>query len=87
MEYTKGEWMLRKDGMTVETAHAPCGHVIAMMNGIGDKVQADAHLIASAPDLYEALKEAEQHLIMLGAKSDSYARRNIKQALAKAEGK
>lgn len=42
---------------------------------------------AAAPELYEALREAEQHLIMCGIKPNSYARRNIKQALAKAEMK
>ena len=47
---------------------------------------ATAHLIAAAPTMYEALKEAEQHLIMAGVKPDSYARRNIEQVLAKAEG-
>ena len=39
----------------------------------------------AAPAMYKALKEAEQHLIMAGCKPDSYARRNIKQVLAKAE--
>ncbi len=41
----------------------------------------------AAPDMQKALKEADQHLIMAGVPPDSYARRNIKQVLAKAEVK
>jgi len=55
MNYTKDEWKLH--GLLIETDYAPDGHVIAEMNNIGDKVQADAHLIAAAPDMYEALRE------------------------------
>jgi hypothetical protein len=48
---------------------------------------ANAHLIAAAPDMYETLKQAREHLLMAEIKPDSYAIRNIDKVLAKAEGK
>lgn len=80
MEYTKGKWILSEDGMTVETAHAPNGHVIAMMNGIGDKVQADAHLITQAPRLYEACCSA---LVEIEDGSANHAHLILSQAIEK----
>lgn len=57
MDYTKAPWLISESGLTIETAHSPDGHVIASMNDIGNKVQADARLIAKAPKMYEALKD------------------------------
>jgi len=52
---------------------------------------ANAHLIAAAPEMYEALKDiieqAEKTLIMLGPDLADSIRVFGKQALAKAEGK
>ncbi len=52
--------------------------------------EADAHLIASAPDMYEALKEIieldEQTRLPMGADLADSIRVFGKQALAKAEG-
>ena len=48
--------------------------------------EATAHLIAAAPDLYEACKEALITLNVL-QKGDSAVIREIKRAIAKAEGK
>ncbi len=69
-------------GLTIETHYSPDGHVIACMNDIGDKVQADAHLITAAPMMYEALKDIYDFLKHSGYRTDI-----VKEALAKAEGK
>jgi hypothetical protein len=85
MEYTKSNWEVH--GGVVETAFAPAGAVIAQVNTATNHWEANAHLIAAAPDMYEAL----QGLLVVtpssfanrGLKS---ARENALQALAKAQG-
>ena len=93
LNYTKGEWYLNDlhghfdlrcdcgDGRNIDIAHIWKG--IHTHGGI-----ANAHLIASAPNLYEACKGA---LNMLDAIDHIYptpkTQQELKEALAKAEGK
>jgi len=87
MNHTKGEWILSEDGMTIETAHSPNGHVIATMNDVGYSVEDDAQLIAAAPDMYEALKRFEQLAIHSGQFTPPDLLVACGNALSKAEGK
>ncbi len=48
-QYTKGEWKYINGNIDNGS------HIIVTMNNIGGKVIADAHLIAAAPEMYEAL--------------------------------
>ena len=54
MNYTKGEWHNHKG--IIETHYAPRGAVIAEVNSATSQWEANAHLIAAAPDMYEALR-------------------------------
>lgn len=91
--YTKGEWFNHNG--TIETAYSPNGHVIALMNDIGGKVEADGNLIASAPELYEALKGSTTILrlalqLMMTPEGEHSINSMIEQndkALSKAGGK
>ena len=84
--YTKGEWFNHNG--TIETAYSPNGHVVAVMNDIGDKVEADGNLIASAPKLYEALKAAQARLEQYHDVTEGFRlERQIQEALSSAEGK
>ena len=88
MEYTKGEWVKynRLYGTEV-TEHIWCGDKhIADLDG--EDATANAHLIASAPMLYEACKLALKYLRPLGKdKFSEAAEKTIETALSKAEGK
>jgi hypothetical protein len=88
MNYTKGEWEISGDkalncadiSITIIQEHGV--KVIARIEKTWDNPEANAHLIAAAPDCYEALKEIEAwyeaHAGSLPTKA--------KEALAKAEG-
>jgi len=69
MEYTKGEWENEEDGVITATDGKQIASVFPR-----DRL-ANAHLIAAAPDMYEALRALAVFL-------DSAFK-----ALAKAEGK
>ena len=84
MKITKGDWKLH--GLVIETDYSPNGHVIATMNDIGDNVQGDAHLMVTAPKLYESVKE----LLALSVGCWRHGRPEFvkaRQALNEAEGK
>lgn len=86
MEYTEDDWKLH--GLVIETDYAPNGHVIAVMNGVGDKVEADGNLISAAPDMYKELKSAVEILRKVHRYQDDMpVLKPMIQALAKAEGK
>ena len=95
-QHTPGPWRVRKDGagrlagVSDETRKFDC----FVWGGVAvdaDLMEANARLIAAAPELLEALKEAHAELIRLGAETDavyaSPAMRLIFTAIAKAEGK
>ncbi len=77
----RSEWH-NHDG-TIETYYAPDGHIVAVMNNIGDTVKADGDLIAAAPDMHEALKEIIQFKYLV----DTNLGIQIRKALKKAGGK
>ena len=52
MNYTKGEWKVKQLPLTREPAIYVGNKLIA-----GGVEEANAHLIAAAPEMYEALKE------------------------------
>lgn len=84
--HTKGEWVKynRLYGTEV-TEHIWCGDKhIADLDG--EDATANAHLIAAAPDMYEALKEA---LMDIGKTGYTKVRHIVamQEALSKAEGK
>ena len=85
MDYTKGEWEIEKK------EHGFLG-VTTTETGICSQIatEANAHLIAAAPDMYEALRElAKAYDVELPLTDCDHPRYWVKaiQALAKAEGK
>lgn len=101
MNYTKGEWkrlgwiIVDKDGVLIADCrrHEPAS-VFESYNSNRDtpieEITANAHLIASAPDLYKALKEAANFVNIVKASSHPLAiswelGEVIEKALAKAE--
>ena len=100
MEYTKGEWRaycLGSEGYQVRNSSlAGCDlkerltPIVERMGGSFETQKANANLIASAPDLYEACKATDNMVIIKteeGYLIPSDALRKIKKAIAKAEGK
>jgi len=99
--YTKGEWWIDKGdfGYTVKAEQSIVKGFdddndieIAELNTYLDnesEVIANAQLIASAPDLYEACKEASEWLVLMEAyiPLHSLILDGLNKALAKAEGK
>ena len=91
--HTKGEWKYRKKRFNYgDDIDKPLGSIMA--NGWficridnAPEAEANANLIAAAPELYEALKEIES-TIYWGNTLEAEARhKRTQQALAKAEGK
>ena len=88
MNYSKGDWFYRNG--CIENGE----HIICQMNNIGDKVEVDAHLIAAAPDMYEACQKVlllleEQYKIVIGSYPDygTWGELELlRQTLAKARG-
>ena len=83
MEYTKGDW---KVGHYLVYADEPIPALICNTDiGIVSEAEktANAHLIAGAPVMYEALKVMRKYKSDIG----EYAFDVITKALAKAEGK
>ena len=62
MEYTKGEWTIlnQHGGLAIHTPRGGDGistGIAKMLYGVGEnETKANANLIASAPDLYEACR-------------------------------
>ena len=86
MEYTKGDWKLHKissGGYLISSDTSSVAQVYDEENP-----EANARLIAAAPELYEACKELEQYLAHRPAKDKqllAYQATLIK-AIAKVEG-
>jgi len=105
MEYTKGEWKVITNGNNLLAiairgrnicSFEPLflhGEKSSLYRQLGGEDEANANLIASAPDLYEACKMAKAEF----EKSNPYDRRDVRflskaeqaitTALAKVEGK
>lgn len=104
MNYTKGEWketeFTQSEGYAGTIRHiyiSPVGGKFKdrTVADIGfwrdfpeEEVHANAHLIAAAPEMYEALKAASNLLNGYTSANDNESLKTaIKQAIAKAEGK
>ena len=86
MNYTKGEWKLR------DTAPGTLWHIVALEPPtlIAEcSYLPNAHLIAAAPMMYEALKEVEGYFNINPEIAEEFPRfvGLTQQALSKAEGR
>ena len=96
MDYTKGEWIATKTHNFTGTlvSYIYCGQKNIAQTRLSDNEatpeenQANAHLIAAAPDMYEALLGLVDYLNYMGIPEDCEDKfGEAVSALAKAEGK
>jgi len=92
MDYTKGPWKIEhKPNMGRHFVHGPDNNAVCKMadSRTSEETKANAHLIASAPELLEACKRVLQAIsgARNGARPAIDECRNLEQAIAKAEGK
>lgn len=80
--HTPGPWSVDESGCDVLT---PDGWRIARMD-LTDQGEADARLVAAAPDLLAACRAALQDFGSLPARVGAASSRLIAEAIAKAEG-
>ncbi len=93
MEYTKGEWKQfhsrSQEVWSYRDGYRPKYVCTVEMNN--DEFDANAHLIAAAPLMYEALKAVKYGVPMVGGEPDGLAEHHVNElidaALAAAEGK
>lgn len=90
-KFTPGPWFTKREGWSTVYVEARIdGGMIQEVAACGptdagqDQQQANARLIAAAPDLYEALEIAREYALFVSAETDDLAR--IDAALAKARG-
>lgn len=90
MNITKGTWKVvdlrRVQGYAIETRDKPICEVPDYIGNTSGETESNAHLIASAPDMYEALKEIK--LVWQELDPDikfPHLQEVINKALAKAE--
>ena len=84
-KWTKGPWCV--NGETVESTSGVCRARIAIIDdGAGTNPTANAHLIAAAPDMYEALRAIITDLPSNRDWLDPVVERAAKAALKKARG-
>ena len=94
MEYTKGKWEVGSDSWDtyIGTGTQYLAKIINSGSLTDNEVQANAHLIAAAPEMYEALKLLIERMNsdMVGSEYGvalTLPRVWAERALAKAEGK
>ena len=94
MEYTKGEWKVSKPFKEIPYSVSSNEKYPIARLGFTQEDEANAQLIASAPDMYEALKKFELLFpisrLAKGLPSQMMigdAIEKARQAIAKAEGK
>jgi len=95
MNYTKGEWKVVPIPMDannrIMSYHSDYYRTaIADVFGMNGEDKANAHLIAAAPMMYEALKAFDDYLCAApphNMKLKAYAVKFMEQALAKVEGR
>jgi hypothetical protein len=93
--HTPGLWIVNYDGLNIDAKQDDGVEQIASVNRSNDEREANARLIASAPELLEALKGLFEHCAMVhkhwGAGSNASeaqaAQDFARAAIAKAEGK
>ena len=90
MKYSKGDWKVIKDDFRRIYIDTPTRSVASIQRQSTED-EANARLIAAAPDMYEALKELIDHMTL--PQNDIHrpyladVKRLAIKALAKAEGK
>jgi len=89
MEYTKGEWKVNKFPDTRILIVAPPAEICTMIyEKLVSEAEANAHLIAAAPDMYEALKAVmKEEIFWEDVKLTTATVQSVSKALAKAEMK
>ena len=91
MNYTKGKWTARLAGDTldypyyVDTVERAIANIWGGSRDRGE-AEANARLIAAAPEMYEALKQL-QVFYETGSMDFQVTKQAVLSALAKAEGK
>lgn len=85
--YTKGKWKIVSDEMSILICDEVGRVIVVVKDGSYEEKVANAQLIASAPDLYEALKGCADIVAALDGTGDTPLGRQIAKALAKVEGK
>jgi hypothetical protein len=84
MSYTRGPWRQNpKDPKYIQTDE-DIGSDIARVLWLGDDREANAHLIAAAPDLLEVAKRSRARL--WGADEGKGLDEQLREAIRKAEG-
>jgi hypothetical protein len=95
MNYTKGEWKVKDDRphFSIQVGRQNIASISSLNNMLNDEKLANAHLIAAAPEMYEALRELSEitHDLGLGDGTPDpqieASNKKARQALAKAEGR
>jgi hypothetical protein len=91
MEYTKGTWEIKvnleDNCIRIYSKDDPPSLAIADVYGTHDEDLANARLIAAAPELYEAVKQALRTFEAFRIKEHDPRYMMLMQALLKAEGK
>ena len=85
MDYTKGEWEALDNNCVVSGSGFDTSVIVCCGNT--EEAEANAHLIAAAPDMYEALKDMVNWYIKQGFDRELPEFRAMQQALAKKEEK
>ena len=90
MEYTKGEWKIYRDSMVAQTGvvsedgigffNRSIAEIVCNDDSTLEEIEANAHLIAAAPKLYEVCKYLAEHGWNASVTEDA------QEAIDKAEG-
>lgn len=92
--FTKGPWMIAPESGTFVYALGPQGtnvfwcdvQAAGKERASSKECAANTHLIAAAPELYEALEQAVTSMLDSGHSGSSVVVKSAKAALAKARG-
>lgn len=96
-KFTPGPWVAGADGADVcpsagEKQHVELAHIVGPWSDSSwfgsEEARANAHLIAAAPDLYEALERAVRYFTDAGSNREAWGEmvHEWQQTLAKARG-
>ena len=85
--FTEGEWYITKHGITYEVFAKPDAKKLAYLVAGDIYNKNNAHLIAAAPDLYEACKKGLELLDINLEHNRGKVSELLKRATEKAEGK
>lgn len=89
-KHTPGPWIYNVDTFQVEQDKEPFYKLLATVHGSKNEKNANARLIAAAPEMLDLLKRLSQEIMQLCHTSKNADPRHvamIEEAVAKAEGK